>query len=47
MTHLPTTKQLRYFVALEQYEHFGKAAESCFVQRGDKRAGEYAEYPAR
>lgn len=33
MTHLPTTKQLRYFVALEQYEHFGKAAESCFVSQ--------------
>lgn len=33
MTHLPTTKQLRYFVALEQHEHFGKAAESCFVSQ--------------
>lgn len=33
MIHLPTTKQLRYFVALEQYEHFGKAAESCFVSQ--------------
>jgi LysR family hydrogen peroxide-inducible transcriptional activator len=33
MNHLPTTKQLRYFVALEQYEHFGKAAESCFVSQ--------------
>jgi len=33
MTHLPTTKQLRYFVALEQYEHFGKAAEACFVSQ--------------
>jgi LysR family hydrogen peroxide-inducible transcriptional activator len=33
MTHLPTTKQLRYFVALEQYEHFGKAADSCFVSQ--------------
>ncbi|MEX0739438.1 MAG: LysR substrate-binding domain-containing protein [Pseudohongiella sp.] len=33
MHHLPTTKQLRYFVALEQYEHFGKAAESCFVSQ--------------
>jgi LysR family hydrogen peroxide-inducible transcriptional activator len=33
MAHLPTTKQLRYFVALEQYEHFGKAAESCFVSQ--------------
>ncbi|MDP2379910.1 MAG: LysR substrate-binding domain-containing protein [Pseudohongiella sp.] len=33
MIHLPTTKQLRYFVALEQYEHFGKAAEACFVSQ--------------
>lgn len=33
MNHLPTTKQLRYFVALEQYEHFSKAAESCFVSQ--------------
>jgi LysR family hydrogen peroxide-inducible transcriptional activator len=33
MTHLPTTKQLRYFVALEQYEHFGKAAQACFVSQ--------------
>ena len=33
MNHLPTTKQLRYFVALEHYEHFGKAAESCFVSQ--------------
>lgn len=33
MNHLPTTKQLRYFVALEQYEHFGKAAASCFVSQ--------------
>ena len=33
MTHIPTTKQLRYFVALEQYEHFGKAADSCFVSQ--------------
>ncbi|HBN15624.1 LysR substrate-binding domain-containing protein [Pseudohongiella sp. SYSU M77423] len=33
MSHLPTTKQLRYFVALEHHEHFGKAAESCFVSQ--------------
>lgn len=30
---LPTTKQLRYFVSLEQYRHFGKAAEACFVSQ--------------
>lgn len=33
MNHLPTTKQLRYFVALEQIGHFGKAAEACFVSQ--------------
>lgn len=33
MNHLPTTKQLRYFVALERHEHFGKAAEACFVSQ--------------
>jgi len=33
MEHLPTIKQLRYFVALESYEHFGKAAEACFVSQ--------------
>jgi LysR family transcriptional regulator, hydrogen peroxide-inducible genes activator len=33
MNHLPTTKQLRYFVALDQYEHFGKAADACYVSQ--------------
>ncbi len=33
MNHLPTTKQLRYFVALEQIGHFGKAAATCFVSQ--------------
>lgn len=33
MMNLPTLKQLRYFVALEENEHFGKAAESCFVSQ--------------
>ena len=32
-SNLPTTKQLRYFVALEKYAHFGKAAEACFVSQ--------------
>lgn len=31
--NLPTVKQLRYFVALDVYEHFGKAAEACFVSQ--------------
>ncbi|WP_020395047.1 LysR substrate-binding domain-containing protein [Thiolinea disciformis] len=31
--NLPTVKQLRYFIALETYEHFGKAAEACFVSQ--------------
>lgn len=31
--NLPTTKQLRYFVALEKYKHFGKAARACFVSQ--------------
>jgi LysR family hydrogen peroxide-inducible transcriptional activator len=29
----PTIKQLRYFIALVDYNHFGKAAESCFVSQ--------------
>ncbi|MDT8429796.1 MAG: hydrogen peroxide-inducible genes activator [Pseudomonadales bacterium] len=33
MSHLPTTKQLKYFVALDQIGHFGKAAEACFVSQ--------------
>ncbi len=33
MMNLPTIKQLRYFVALVENEHFGKAAESCFVSQ--------------
>jgi len=32
-THLPTLKQLRYFVALEEHGHFGRAAGSCFVSQ--------------
>ncbi|MDH3585940.1 MAG: LysR substrate-binding domain-containing protein [Gammaproteobacteria bacterium] len=30
---LPTVKQLRYFVALTETEHFGRAAEACFVSQ--------------
>ena len=30
---LPTLKQLRYFVALSEHQHFGRAAEACFVSQ--------------
>ena len=30
---LPTTKQLRYFVALAEHRHFGRAATACFVSQ--------------
>lgn len=33
MASLPTTKQLRYFVALEKHRHFGKAAQACHVSQ--------------
>ncbi len=33
MSYLPTVKQLRYFIALEQIGHFGKASEACFVSQ--------------
>ena len=31
MNNLPTIKQLRYFIALEKFGHFGKAANACYV----------------
>jgi LysR family hydrogen peroxide-inducible transcriptional activator len=31
--HLPTVKQLRYFVALAEQRHFGRAAAQCFVSQ--------------
>jgi LysR family hydrogen peroxide-inducible transcriptional activator len=31
--NLPTTKQLRYLVALDKHQHFGKAAESCSISQ--------------
>lgn len=32
-THFPTFKQLRYFVALVEQQHFGRAAAQCFVSQ--------------
>jgi LysR family transcriptional regulator, hydrogen peroxide-inducible genes activator len=32
-THLPTVKQLRYFVALVEQKHFGRAAAQCYVSQ--------------
>lgn len=32
-THFPTLKQLRYFVALTEHKHFGRAAAECFVSQ--------------
>ena len=29
----PTVKQLRYFVALNDTQHFGRAAAACFVSQ--------------
>lgn len=31
--NLPSTKQLRYFIALAEHEHFGRAAEASFVSQ--------------
>ena len=33
MRILPTVKQLRYFIALEHYGHFGKAAAASYVSQ--------------
>ncbi|HEY5733496.1 MAG TPA: LysR substrate-binding domain-containing protein [Gammaproteobacteria bacterium] len=33
MASLPTIKQLRYLVELEKQQHFGHAAEACFVSQ--------------
>jgi len=33
MVRIPTVKQLKYFVALEQSGHFGRAADACFVSQ--------------
>ncbi|TRX57299.1 hydrogen peroxide-inducible genes activator [Thalassomonas sp. M1454] len=31
--HLPNLKHLQYLIALDEYQHFHKAAESCFVSQ--------------
>ena len=38
-SYLPTLKQLQYLVSLEEYGHFGKAAEACFVTQSTLSAG--------
>ena len=39
MRPLPTLRQLRYLVALAEYRHFGRAAESCFATQSTLSAG--------
>jgi LysR family hydrogen peroxide-inducible transcriptional activator len=39
MRQLPTLKQLRYLCVLAQEEHFGRAAEKCFVTQSTLSAG--------
>ena len=36
---MPSLKQLRYLVALEEHRHFGKAAAACFVSQSTLSAG--------
>ncbi len=38
-TFLPTIKQLQYLVALQEHQHFGKAAEASFVSQSTLSAG--------
>ena len=38
-TYLPTLKQLQYLVALHEHEHFGRAADACFVSQSTLSAG--------
>jgi LysR family hydrogen peroxide-inducible transcriptional activator len=33
MNNLPSIKQLQYLIALDAWEHFGRAAEACFVSQ--------------
>jgi LysR family hydrogen peroxide-inducible transcriptional activator len=39
MTFLPTLKQLQYLAALREHQHFGKAAEACFVTQSTLSSG--------
>ena len=39
MIALPTPQQLRYLVALAEYEHFGRAASACGVTQSTLSAG--------
>jgi LysR family hydrogen peroxide-inducible transcriptional activator len=39
VTHLPTVKQLRYLLAIEKHQHFGRAAESCHVSQSAFSSG--------
>ena len=38
-TYLPTIKQLQYLVALQEHQHFGRAAEASFVSQSTLSAG--------
>ena len=38
-TYLPTIKQLQYLIALEDHNHFGRAADACFVTQSTLSAG--------
>lgn len=33
MKNLPTTRQLQYLMALDEQQHFGRAAEQCFISQ--------------
>jgi len=37
--HVPTLKQLQYLVSLRRHQHFGKAADACFVTQSTLSAG--------
>lgn len=39
MTDLPSPQQLRYLVALAEYEHFGRAASACAVTQSTLSSG--------